>query len=117
MKYLIAALMMIAAPVTAQQASNAPVGVVRVLDKSSGKVTDLEIPAGAQARAGLLNVTLRECRYPAGNPAGDAFASLVVEYRDAPDPVFQGWMVASSPALNPLDHPRYDVWVLRCKTA
>ncbi|MGB1970407.1 MAG: DUF2155 domain-containing protein, partial [Paracoccaceae bacterium] len=27
---------------------------------------------------------------------------------------FMGWMVASSPALNPLDHRRYDVWVLRC---
>jgi hypothetical protein len=23
-------------------------------------------------------------------------------------------MVASSPALSALDHPRYDVWVLRC---
>ena len=27
---------------------------------------------------------------------------------------FQGWMLASSPALNPLDHPLYDVWVLEC---
>ncbi|MCW8843320.1 MAG: DUF2155 domain-containing protein, partial [Rhodobacteraceae bacterium] len=31
-------------------------------------------------------------------------------------PLFQGWMIASSPALSALDHPRYDVWVLRCKT-
>jgi len=31
-------------------------------------------------------------------------------------PVFKGWMIASSPALNALDHPRYDVWVLRCIT-
>jgi hypothetical protein len=30
------------------------------------------------------------------------------------DPVFSGWMVASSPALSALDHPRYDVWVLNC---
>ncbi|MGB0800115.1 MAG: DUF2155 domain-containing protein, partial [Planktomarina sp.] len=28
-----------------------------------------------------------------------------------------GWMVASSPALNALEHPRYDIWVLRCKTS
>jgi hypothetical protein len=31
-------------------------------------------------------------------------------------PVFSGWMIASSPALNAMDHPRYDVWLLRCQT-
>ncbi|MEZ5716636.1 MAG: DUF2155 domain-containing protein [Paracoccaceae bacterium] len=36
------------------------------------------------------------------------------EARD--DPIFTGWMVASSPALNAMDHRRYDVWVLRCIT-
>ena len=30
--------------------------------------------------------------------------------------IFSGWMLASSPALNALEHPRYDVWVLRCIT-
>jgi hypothetical protein len=25
-------------------------------------------------------------------------------------------MVASSPALSALEHPRYDVWVLRCSS-
>ena len=28
--------------------------------------------------------------------------------------VFSGWMFASSPTLNSLEHPVYDVWVLRC---
>jgi len=31
-------------------------------------------------------------------------------------PDFDGWMIASAPALNALDHARYDVWVMRCKT-
>ena len=30
--------------------------------------------------------------------------------------LFDGWMIASSPALNALDHPRYDVWVIGCDT-
>jgi hypothetical protein len=30
--------------------------------------------------------------------------------------IFRGWMFASSPALNPLEHPVYDVWVIDCKT-
>ena len=30
--------------------------------------------------------------------------------------VFSGWMHASSPSLNGLQHPLYDVWVISCKT-
>ncbi|MEQ1931486.1 MAG: DUF2155 domain-containing protein [Parvularculaceae bacterium] len=33
-----------------------------------------------------------------------------------PDRIFAGWMFASTPALNPLEHPVYDVWVIDCKT-
>lgn len=30
-------------------------------------------------------------------------------------PVFKGWMFASSPSLNAMEHPTYDVWVIDCK--
>ncbi len=30
--------------------------------------------------------------------------------------IFRGWMFASSPALNALEHPVYDVWVISCAT-
>jgi hypothetical protein len=33
-----------------------------------------------------------------------------------PDRIFSGWMFASSPGLNPLEHSVYDVWVIGCKT-
>jgi hypothetical protein len=33
-----------------------------------------------------------------------------------PDRIFSGWMFASSPALNSMEHPVYDVWVIDCKT-
>ena len=29
--------------------------------------------------------------------------------------VFRGWMFASSPGLNPLEHPNYDAWLIACK--
>lgn len=29
--------------------------------------------------------------------------------------IFKGWMYASSPALNALEHPVYDIWVIACK--
>ena len=110
---LIAAICM-AGPMAAQQAGEATAGVVRVLDKVSGAVTDLRLSAGETAALGHLKVTLDECRYPTANPNGDAFTKLTVTYRDVPVPVFQGWMIASAPAMNAMEHPRYDVWALRC---
>lgn len=102
----------------AQQAATVADGaVLRVLDKSSGRVSDLELQNGARSEAGLLAVTLKECRIPDRNPTGEAFAHVLIEDSRRPDPVFDGWMLASSPALNALDHARYDVWVLRCITS
>jgi len=100
-----------------EKATTADGAVLRGLDKVSGALTDLEMTNGQTLVFGRLEVTLGECRYPVGNPAGDAFAYLVIrDGRDAA-PVFQGWMIASSPALNALDHARYDVWLLRCRTS
>lgn len=100
--------------VQAQQATTASGGVLRVLDKVSGKLSDLELSSGETASLGHLKVTMNECRYPSANPSGDAFAMVTVAYRDLKEPVFNGWLVASAPALNAMDHPRYDVWALRC---
>lgn len=101
----------------AQQVTNAPAGELRILDKITGNVRNVEVPAGGTARIGLLEIELKECRYPPQNPSGEAYARLKVIYRGQIEPVFEGWMIASSPALNPMDHPRYDVWVLRCRTS
>ena len=108
---------LVSGPAAAQDVVNAPIAAVRILDKITGIVRDVDIPERGTARVGLLNIRLGECRYPAGNPTGNAYALLTIFYRGVEDPVFEGWMIASSPALNPLDHPRYDVWVLRCKTS
>jgi len=91
--------------------------LVRGLDKLAGVVEDLEIAPGQTLEFGKMQVTLWECRYPEGNPSGDAFAYLEIRAQGTEMPVFEGWMVASSPALNAIDHARYDLWVLRCKTS
>ncbi len=103
---------------TAQQVTGDGTGaVLRTLDKTSGEVIDVEIGVGQTMAYGSLQVTLHECRYPASNPTGDAFALIqVVDAREIKE-LFAGWMVASSPALNALEHRRYDVWVLRCMTS
>lgn len=91
--------------------------MLRGLDRVSGAVTDFELGTGQAARFERLTVELGECRYPKDDPASDAFGYLVIRYDGSDAPTFKGWMVASSPALNAMDHPRYDVWLLRCKTS
>ncbi len=90
--------------------------VVRWLDKVSGMVRDIELSPGQLQVLGRIEVTLGECRYPANNPSGDAYAWLDVQSVGSEELDFSGWMLASSPALSALDHPRYDVWVIRCTT-
>jgi hypothetical protein len=90
---------------------------LRILDKLTGAVTDLSLQQGETAQLGFLSVGLVECRYPVDNPFGDAFAYLQVQDRKENIALFSGWMLASAPALNAMDHPRYDVWALRCVTS
>lgn len=82
----------------------------------SGETADVELQRGQSAVSGHLTIELDECRFPAGDPASDAYAHLTIRDLRAAEPVFDGWMIASSPALSALDHPRYDVWLLRCTT-
>ena len=89
-------------------------GLLRVQDKMTGVVSDYDLPAGGSKSVGRLTVTLDECRYPSDLFMAEAYAHLTITDSQGADPLFKGWMVASSPALSALDHPRYDVWVLRC---
>ena len=90
---------------------------LRGLDKVSGEVSQITLSLGATATVGKIEVTLGECRYPEDNRAGEAFAWLSIRDPRRDGILFEGWMVASSPALNALDHARYDVWVIRCTIA
>jgi len=100
-----------------QEVAEAAAGELRVLDKLTGQVTNLTLEQGETARIGFLSVTLNECRYPVDNPSGDAFTQLFVDDTKESTRLFSGWMLASAPALNAMDHPRYDVWALRCITS
>ncbi len=93
-----------------------PGAILRALDKSQGRSTDIEIARGQTVLLGRIAVRLVECRYPEEAPASDAYAHIQVMDLDGVE-LFDGWMIASSPALSALEHPRYDVWVLRCSTS
>lgn len=116
--YMAAAAVALPSATMSQEAVNQGNGaVLRVLDKLNATVTDLTIPSGSNRSTGRIDVYVEECRYPVGNPSGDAYALLAIREAGEADPAFAGWMIASSPALNAMNHPRYDVWVLNCVTS
>lgn len=90
---------------------------LRALDRLTGQVQDLSVAVGQPVVFGRISVYLSDCRYPEDNQSGDAYAYLMVHAQGIDEPVFTGWMVASSPALNAMDHARYDVWPLTCITS
>jgi len=88
---------------------------LRALDKITGSLADINIKIGQTMQIGRLHVKLDDCRYTAEGEAQIAYAYLEIDDPGRePARVFAGWMSADSPALNPLDHPRYDVWLIRC---
>ena len=108
-----AALVLAAGPALAQ-VTDATGARLRLLDKLTGEISDMMLANGQSQTVARLTVQVDACRYPADNPTAEAYAHLTIHDSASPDPVFKGWMVASSPGLSALDHPRYDVWVLRC---
>ncbi len=56
---------------------------------------------------------------PTGKPPETSAFVQIEDHR--PDQserrAFSGWMKASSPGLNGMEHPLYDVWVINCRGA
>lgn len=93
--------------------------VLQGLDKVTARVWTFDARIGAPIRFGTLEILPRFCNRtpPEEPPEVKAFVEIY-ETRDGEErsTLFSGWMFASSPALNAVEHPVYDVWVLGCKT-
>ena len=119
-------LLVLAAPALAEQdkfykgQQNIPVVTLAALDKITTQLSTIEIYQDQTVHFGTLEITLRYCRKnpPEETPETRAFLEIVdVGHNSQRKKVFSGWMFASSPALSPLEHPVYDVWVKDCKMA
>jgi hypothetical protein len=106
--------LVLALPAQAQGFSASDAASLRFLDKLTSETGDVLLGVGQAAKFGRLVVRLDECRYPTDNPSSDSEAHLTIIEETTQSQLFSGWMLASSPALSALDHPRYDVWVLAC---
>ena len=95
------------------------VAELRGLDKVTGAARPFEVPVGGEGRFGRLRVRVKAChgREPDQPPEAAAFLQITDSLGGEEKVAFSGWMFASSPGLSAMDHARYDVWVLHCRTS
>jgi hypothetical protein len=96
-----------------------PGAILQGLDKTTARVSTIEVPLDQPARFGTLQIVARAChkKPPTETPESTAFLEIVDIRPDSPAiPVFTGWMFASSPSVSAMEHPVYDVWVIDCRT-
>jgi hypothetical protein len=108
-----------APPAPPQPLANAPgtTLMLRGLDKITGKPTNIVAPIGKPVQFATLTITARYCYStpPSETPETSAFIQIDDHRPDQTEKrVFSGWMYASSPGLNGMQHPLYDVWVINC---
>ena len=90
--------------------------IMQAMDKITGQVSLIEVPVNHEVKFGTFSIVVRECktRPPEETPENFAFVDVVDDTNAGPINIFKGWMISSSPALNPVAHPVYDVWLLKC---
>lgn len=102
------------------------------LNKITARTHPIKTTVGETVRFGTLGITVQACHKSRPEDPPKTVAFLVIrdypvniEGEDAeeammeedPEPIFTGWMLASSPGLNALEHPVYDVWLTDCSTS
>lgn len=90
---------------------------MQAMDKITGRVSVINVPVNAEVKFGSFSVLVRDCRTrsPEETPENFAFVDVAdtVNGNEQVN-IFKGWMLSSSPALNAIEHPVYDVWLLKC---
>lgn len=105
--------------VASAHADTRPTLLLRGLDKITGRAFDIVAPLNTPVKFATLTVTARFCYSTpqSETPETAAFVQIDDARPDRPlRRIFSGWMYASSPGLNGMQHPLYDVWAIFCKT-
>ena len=98
------------------------VGIFQGLDKITARIKTFEIKVGVPRKFGVLDINLQKCIYskPLEEPESIAYLKVLDKsdkYSVTKDKtsIFEGWIFASSPALNAMEHPVYDISLISCK--
>ena len=91
---------------------------IKVLDKVSSKTDLLKLEIGKELKFKDLLIKSLKCKNSEFDDNPEITAYIQVKDMTNKDNnevfIFNGWTFSSSPAVNPFDHPVYDVWLKRC---
>ncbi len=87
---------------------------LRAIDRVTGRTFLLKAPIDINTRFESLFITPKVCHISPPDKQPESSAYLVIRDINSKKSIFEGWMFASSPSLNALEHPVYDVWLLGC---
>ena len=96
------------------------IGIIKlkILDKVSSKNTELEFKIGDTVNYKNLQIKVLKCKNSEfdDDPEITAYLQVIDLNKTNNDDVFvfNGWSFASSPSINPFDHPVYDLWIIEC---
>ena len=92
---------------------------ITALDKITAKTLAIKLGIGEKKYFGSLEIKGLKCQLSENNEFSDAVAYLQVKDLAAKDNnqvfLFNGWTFASSPTLQSIDHPIYDLWITGCE--
>ena len=92
---------------------------IRALDKITAKTSEIKLAIGEKKFFGSLEIKGLKCQLSENNEFTDTVAYLQVKDTAAKHNnqvfLFNGWTFASSPTLQSLDHPIYDLWITGCE--
>ncbi len=92
---------------------------IKALDKITAKTSGLRLAIGEKKFFGALEIKALKCQLSENNESTDTVAYLQVKDLSSKDNnqvfLFNGWTFASSPTLQSIDHPIYDLWVTSCE--
>ena len=92
---------------------------IKALDKITAKTLSMKLEIGEKKNFGSLEIRGLKCQISENSEFNDTVAYLQVKDLDAKDNnqvfLFNGWTFASSPTLESIDHPIYDLWITGCE--
>ena len=91
---------------------------IRILDKVSSKTNLLKLKIGEEKKFRNLLIKSLKCKNSEFDDSPEITAYIQVQDIMNTDNnevfIFNGWTFSSSPAINPFDHPVYDIWLIKC---
>ena len=92
---------------------------LKALDKITAKTFTFKLALREKKFFGPLEIEVMKCQFSENNGFTDTVAYLQVKDFSTKDNdqvfLFNGWTFTSSPTLQSIDHPIYDLWITSCE--